>query len=52
MKKFGKVLLRMIQGVLMTFGLISILYAIWMQLAERLEMTEHEMYDEDFEDGF
>lgn len=52
MKRFGKVLLQLIQGVLMAFGLISILYAVWMQIAERLGMVEREMFDEDFESDF
>lgn len=48
MKKIGKVLLWTIQGILMAFGLISILYAVWMQIAERLGMVEREMFDDDF----
>lgn len=48
MKAVGKVLLKLVQGVLMAFGLITILYAIYMQAREKLARFEQTLFaDED-----
>lgn len=51
MKVAGKALLGLIQVILMIFGLISIMYAVYMWMREKLELRERMMFD-DFESDF